>query len=281
MNLSILTMMTLLSLPEAHQDTLAEKIDAALLDARPLQGIRSVHRLPHRRVELGALIDVQQKRSDGLAVRELTAGSFAERVGLKPGDQLLVINSVDLTDASFAVAEALELALATWRNEIDIELRRDGQHLRLVGAINVLPVPGFVMQLTPEVPEGSGCGYLASADTRSASHKVVIESVNGRPVRPDWLGRIALPSGLHRLTVRPLAPNRAGWAPDAFPRFSEPPSLSRQMALRFGRSVERLATLEVTVAVSGDRLLRLGAERVNRTTWAVIEIDGGERRCRG
>jgi hypothetical protein len=131
-----------------------DALDAAILDAldraEPGQPLR-IERPVRVHYGLGAVVDPQPTDAGAPQVRAITPGAAAIRMGLREGDRLLRINSVDLSNAQ-APAEALRAAVQGGAGDLHIELMRNQQRLSLRGTADRITLPAFSLnaQALPE-----------------------------------------------------------------------------------------------------------------------------------
>ena len=151
--------------------------------------------------DLGAVIDVRRPDPAGLRVLAVTPGAAAERAGLRAGDRLQSINGQALAGVA-QPAQVLNRALGTGNGELDVELVRDGQPMRITGTVDLR-----------RAPAGASCGQVigtidglpANSDVRA----VDITQIEGRSVPLPTAQRHAVAAGTRVIITREHIPQPA------------------------------------------------------------------------
>lgn len=152
---------------------------------------------------LGAVVDVRQPNPNGLTILAVTPGGAADRLGLRSGDQLRVLNGRRL-DGAARPSSSLASALQEGNGALRVEAMRSGKPLVLSGRADT--VDSASRQST------ASCGYLTSSGVVPHSKgifSVEITQIDGRstPLQPKPRHRVN--AGKHVLVVRELIdPNR-------------------------------------------------------------------------
>lgn len=151
--------------------------------------------------DLGAVIDVRRSDPAGLRVLAVTPGAAAERAGLRAGDRLQSINGQALAGVA-RPAEALNRALASGNGELDVELVRDGQSMRIAGTADLR-----------RAPAGSRCGKIVGSIEGLPANSVVravdITQIEGRSVPLPAGQRHPVPVGTRAIITREHVPQLA------------------------------------------------------------------------
>lgn len=147
---------------------------------------------------LGAVVDVRRPNTNGITVLAVTPGGAADRIGLHPGDQLIVVNGQRL-DRTSTPSAMLENALQQGGGTLRIEVMRNGEALLLFGHAD----QGSITATTPV--DTAPCGYVSTAGPVSkigqGIHDAAIASIDGRSTPLDTRNRYRLSAGRHVLVV--------------------------------------------------------------------------------
>ena len=182
-------------LPSAHDVQAMQPAATAGLAIQGSPVVQSRH-------ELGAVVDGRQASAEGVPVLAITPGGAADRLGLRPGDRLRMVNGRRLDDTP-RPSSALESALQDGNGALQVEVVRDGKRLMLSGRADI------ARKATNNPREAKpSCGYVsASAGVVPRSENVFraeITQIDGQstPLRPEYRHR--LPAGKHVLVLREL-----------------------------------------------------------------------------
>lgn len=183
---------------------LSAEVDAALLRladrgelpaAEPLR----IEQPPRTRRELGAVLDLAAD-GRGAAVLAVSPGGAAERLGLRRGDRVLVLNGVELRGNDDA--ELLHDALEAGEGGLVLRIERDGVEQELRGLADSTTLPGYQLLLAGVSESSSNCGRVNVLDVFPRSQDifpVTVIAIDGR--YPGDGPSFRLDPGLHRVTV--------------------------------------------------------------------------------
>lgn len=147
---------------------------------------------------LDAVLDSRSAPANGLPVLAVTPGGAAERMGIATGDRILSINGRALASVA-SPSRALDDALQAGNGRADVVLLRDGQRMRLQGAL----------ARAPAVP-ARGCGYVSDSDqTPRATEGIYngeVTQVDGRSTPLTGSPRLRMSAGPHVLVVSEFIP---------------------------------------------------------------------------
>lgn len=201
---------TEMEISRAIDKVLVNSLSGQLLATQPLV----IERPERQRIELGAVVDVRKANVAGLPVLAVTPGSAAARLGLQVGDRLLAINDDPVT-TELDPGPVLLAAIAAGEGLLVLEVQRGNQQLKLKGPADLITIPAYTLTIQPAFAQTlSGCGMVsggARIDIKEDVRKVEIVKVDGETADTNLLGRVRLPAGPHRLTLRPL-PGASGGA---------------------------------------------------------------------
>lgn len=147
------------------------------------------------RYELGAVVDVRRASVDGVTVLAITPGGAADRLGLRPGDQLRAINGRRLDDI-VKPGSTLESALQQSSGVLRVEAMRNGNPLVLSGRADTVS----------STPREGSCGRVSAragvVPRREYIFVADITQVDGRstPLYPEYRHKVSV--GNHVLVVR-------------------------------------------------------------------------------
>lgn len=174
--------------------------------------------------DFGAILDVRHRAGQdaGLHVLGVTPGGSAAALGLEPGDRLLAVNEVPLLGLG-ADTEGRSLAASRLREEllrspdaVDLRIARGGGEQRLRGAVRVVELPAYRLEigaalanasLAASGAEGDGvssCGRISVFDIAPRGqqlYKAVLIAVDGELPGPTSSDVFRLSPGVHQLTV--------------------------------------------------------------------------------
>jgi hypothetical protein len=154
---------------------------------------------PARRVtNLGILVDSTsaERASDGLRVLGATPGSTGERLGLRPGDVIVTVNSTSLKSLG-ADADGHALAAATLKSTVEtlpdsaplqLAVVRGGTTLALNAPLQSVYVPALRMELGTAAATGADA---IPADTAAASTAPAAADSGGGSAASGGCGRIS------------------------------------------------------------------------------------------
>ena len=180
------------------ESTLARLYESGAFDDSNGQPIE-LARAPRERYELDAVVDARTA-DGGLPVLAVTPGGNGDRLGLRPGDRLLALNQVPLAGSTDPVGEFLA-AVESSRGSFDLTVGRDGRELRLAGAAEPTPVPGYRIAVTAPP---RGCGRIEVSmppPARQGIHPVLLHEVDGRLPGPLSSESFRLSPGRHTLKL--------------------------------------------------------------------------------
>lgn len=198
---------------------------------------------PQTRYELGAILDVRQASTRGVAVLAITPGAAADRMGLLAGDRVHAINGRRL-DATPKPSAMLESALQESGGSLRIEISRGGKAMSLTGQADVVASVGPV-----------GCGYITDHEgvvPRSQGiFDAQITQIDGRSTPLQPTNRHRAPAGKRVLVVRELIP-------ETYLNSAQLLQIAKMKKFAFARAYKSLV-VEVEPGMSyriGARLLR-------------------------
>lgn len=191
----------------AHADPaerLTAEVDAALLRLAdsgelPVEDALRIEQPPRIRRELGAVLDLAAG-SRGAPVLAVSPGSAAERIGLRLGDRVLVLNGLDLRGA--VDAAQLHAAVEAGEGGLVLTVERDGSEQQLRGLADSTTLPGYQLLLAGVADVASSCGRLSVFDVFPRSQDVfpvTVIAIDGRYPGPGPSFR--LEPGPHVVTV--------------------------------------------------------------------------------
>jgi membrane-associated protease RseP (regulator of RpoE activity) len=187
---------------------ISRELDAALIEVLSRQPPRDqallIEQPERQRIELGAVIDVRAADQRGLPVLAITPGSAAARIGLAVGDRLIEINGEAVATA-VAPGALLQSAVADGDGELALRVQRGDQQLTLTGSADLVAIPAYTLSIAPSASQSpAGCGFVSGgARISDTTRKVEIVAVDGEPADTNFIGRVRLPAGTYRLSVRP------------------------------------------------------------------------------
>ncbi len=204
----------------AAEMEISRAIDKVLINALsgqlPATQPLLIERPERQRIELGAVVDVRKADATGLPVLAVTPDSAAARLGLRVGDRLLAINDQAVT-TQLDPGPVLLAAVAAGDGELTLVVRRGDEQLSLKGPADLVSIPAYTLTIQPSMTQAlSGCGMVsggARIGIKEDVRKVEIVKIDGETADTNVLGRVRLPAGPHRLTLRPLPGASGGGGP--------------------------------------------------------------------
>ena len=274
---------------------ISRELDAALVEVLSRQPPRDqallIEQPERQRIELGAVIDVRAADERGLPVLAITPGSAAARMGLAVGDRLLEING-DAVATAVEPGTLLQSAVADSDGELELRVRRDDRLLTLSGSADLVAIPAYSLSIEPSASQSpTGCGFVSGgARISDTIRKVEIVAVDGEPADSNFIGRVRLPAGIHRLSVRPRPlPQYAGIEGRAYYLESVPGPTGPQPVHRVNlpgtgfqdKPAERAAPIEFDLKVAPNTSYQLGARpRASDGAMEAFVYKQSEKACR-
>lgn len=137
--------------------TLLRLSDMGALDDVQPQSSLTIEREARVRFELGAVIGLQPGVEEPPIVA-ITPGGHAERMGLKVGDLIIMLNGLRLAESENPGQDFARLVNQA-QGRVDLQLRRDGRLMQVEGNAEAILVPGFSLTIRrpvtfAQLPEG-------------------------------------------------------------------------------------------------------------------------------
>ena len=216
--------------PRPFEQRLHEEVQAVLLrliesgelraeDAEALSLVSPVS----QQVDFGAIVDVRYRsgQDSGLPVLGVTPGGSAERLGLKSGDRLVAVNGKSLLALGgdergrALAAQRLRDEFLASPDQVELLVVRDGSEVALRGAVQVVSLPAYRLDLgaalaqaslaaTAEGDDMSRCGRISVFDIasrRQQLYRAVLIAIDGKLPGPASSESYRLEPGTHTLTV--------------------------------------------------------------------------------
>lgn len=130
----------------------------------------TVSSVPAVHYDLGAVVDLAATDGDGLPVLAVTPGSSAERIGIRAGDRLRVLNHLRFpgeAGSAAATAQAIGAAIAEREGAIELTLVRAGSEHVLHGRAQPIAIPGYSVQIAADTENRCGRVSVFPAMARS------------------------------------------------------------------------------------------------------------------
>jgi hypothetical protein len=174
-----------------------------------------IERPAERVANFGLLLD--RDDVNGLRVLGTLPGGSAEQIGLRAGDRLLAANGVDLKGAGGTERMRSLLDGLDTREELSMQVERDGTARRLAGTVESFQLPAMRVQLLANADSGGGrpgagqtagdgstCGRISVFGTPPRSRQLfnaVLLEVDGETAGPSGQTSFRVSPGRHTLKV--------------------------------------------------------------------------------